>query len=167
MAKGFAAKGIISIFLYTREAHPGENYPAHRSFEQKLVHARAFQAEFKVERPILVDDLTGTAHKLYGSLPNMTYLISRGGKVLFRADWTDPPTIEHAINYVLSSRARRREGLRLAPFYAEFIGYRWNDPAKFQEGLVRAGQQAVDDFDRAMKQRLKQPLRPGRIELSE
>ena len=167
MAKTFATKGISSIFLYTREAHPGENYPAHRSFEQKLAHARAFKAEFKIERPILVDELVGAAHKLYGSLPNMTYLISRGGRVLFRADWTDPPTIEYAINYVLDSRARRREELRLTPFYAEFIGYRWNDPAKFQQGLARAGQQAVDDFARAMERRSKQPVRPGRIELPE
>ena len=54
----------------------------------------------------------------------MSYLIGRGGRVLFRADWTDPATIEYAINYVLNSRSRRREGLRLAPFYAEFVGYR-------------------------------------------
>jgi hypothetical protein len=97
----------------------------------------------------------------------MTYLISRGGRVLFRADWTDPPTIEYAINYVLNSRSRRREGLRLAPFYAEFVGYRWNDLAKFQERLVRAGKQAVDDFSRALEKRSQQPLRPGRIELNE
>lgn len=167
MARQFAPKGINFVFLYTREAHPGENYPAHRSFEQKLAHARAFKAEFNVERPILVDDLTGTAHKLYGSLPNMTYLISRGGRVFFRADWTDPPTIEHAIHYVLNSRARRREGLRLAPFYAELVGYRWNDPGKFQERLARAGKQAVDDFARAMERRQNQGPRPGRIELSE
>ena len=167
MARQFALKNITFVFLYTREAHPGENYPAHRNFEQKFAHARAFRTEFKVERPILVDDLVGTAHKLYGALPNMAYLISRGGRVLFRADWTDPPTIEHALHYVLNSRARRRQGLRLAPFYAELLGYRWNDPVKFQKGLARAGQQAVDDFDRAMKQRLKQGPRPGRIELPE
>ena len=167
MAKEFTSKGVQFLFLYTREAHPGENYPAHRSVEQKLAQARAFKEVLKVDRSILVDDLAGTAHKLYGSLPNMTYLISRGGRVLFRSDWTDPPTIEDAINYMLNSRARRREGLRLAPFYTEFVGYRWNDPAKFQEGLARAGQQAVDDFSRAMEKRLKQPLRPGRIELPE
>jgi hypothetical protein len=67
----------------------------------------------------------------------------------------------------LDSRARRRDGLRLAPFYAEFVGYRWNDQAKFQQGLARAGQQAVDDFARAVEKRSKQPLRPGRIELPE
>jgi hypothetical protein len=167
MAREFAPKGINFVFLYTREAHPGENYPAHRSFDQKLAHARAFKAEFKIERPILVDDLAGTAHRLYGSLPNMTYLFSRGGRVLFRADWTDPPTIEQAISYVLNSRARRREGLKLAPFYAELVGYRWNDPAKFQDGLARAGQQAIDDFARAIERRSKQGPRPGRIELPE
>ena len=167
MAREFAPKGVEFVFLYTREAHPGENYPAHRSIEQKLAHARAFREELKVERPILVDDLSGTAHKLYGSLPNMTYLITRGGRVLFRADWTDPPTIQYALSYVLDSRARRREGLRLAPFYAEFVGYRWNDPAKFQEGLARAGLQAVDDFSRALEKRSQQPLRPGRIDLAE
>ena len=167
MAKAFASKGISLVFLYTREAHPGENYPAHRTFEQKLAHASAFKTEFKIERSILVDDLIGTAHKLYGSLPNMTYLIGHGGRVLFRADWTDPPTIEYAINYVLTSRARRREGLKLAPFYAEFVGYRWNDTAKFQEGLQRAGQQAVDDYARAIERRSKQGPRPGRIEIDE
>jgi hypothetical protein len=60
MAREFGPKGVEFVFLYTREAHPGENYPAHKSFEQKLAHARTFRTELKVERPILVDDLTGT-----------------------------------------------------------------------------------------------------------
>lgn len=96
MAHQYADKGIELLFVYTREAHPGEHYPAHRSFEQKLDHARAFQRLFKIERPILVDDLDGTGHRLYGTLPNMTYLVGRGGRVLFRADWTGPPTIAAA-----------------------------------------------------------------------
>jgi hypothetical protein len=95
--------------------------------EQKLRQARKFQELLEIKRPILVDDLKGTGHRLYGGLPNMTYLVGRGGKVLFRADWTDPPTIAAAIAYVLASRARRREGQRLGPFYAEFVGYRWTD----------------------------------------
>ena len=100
MAREYASKGLVFLFLYTREAHPGENFPAHRSIEQKLVHARAFKERFRIERPILVDDLLGTGHKLYGMLPNMTYLVGRGGKVLFRADWTDPPTVEWAVQYI-------------------------------------------------------------------
>lgn len=167
MARDYAVKGFASVFVYTREAHPGEHFPAHRSLEQKLAHARAFKDLFEIERPILVDDLAGSGHRLYGTLPNMTYLIARGGKVLYRADWADPPTIEAALSYVLASRGRRREGLRLAPFYAELVGYRWNDPARFQEGLARNGPQAVDDFARATTRWGPQSPRPGRIQLDE
>jgi len=152
MAHQYADKGIEFLFVYTREAHPGEHYPAHRSFEQKLAQARAFQTLLNVERPILVDDFEGTGHRQYGMLPNMTYLVGLGGRVLFRADWTDPPTIVTALEYVLACRARRREGLRLAPFYAEIVGQRWNDQAKFQEGLERAGPKAVEEFARATQQ---------------
>lgn len=165
MAKTFAAKGFNFVFIYVREAHPGENFPAHRSMEQKLAQARAFQERCNIERPILVDDLVGTGHKLYGALPNMTYLIGRGGKVLFRADWTDPPTLETILDYTLASRARRREGLRLAPFYAEFVGYRWSDHQRHDEVLAQAGQQAVDDFARFMERRRQRGPDPGRIEL--
>ena len=94
MAKKYADLGFKFIFVYTREAHPGENYPAHQTLEQKLDHARSLKKVLDVQRPILVDDVEGTGHKLYGALPNMTYVIDRGGKVLFRSDWTDPPTIE-------------------------------------------------------------------------
>jgi thiol-disulfide isomerase/thioredoxin len=167
MSKELSGKGISFIFVYVREAHPGENFPAHRSLEQKLAHARSFREQFRIERPILVDDLAGTGHKMYGMLPNMTYLIGRGGKVLFRADWTDPPTIRNALDYVLASRARRREGLRLAPFYAEFVGYRWSDISAVEQGLARAGKKAVEDFKRANERFKKQGPRPGKIKLEE
>jgi hypothetical protein len=48
--------------------------------------------------------------------------------------------------------ARRRDGLRLSPFFAEFIGYRWSDPAAFERGLAVAGPQAIADFARARDQ---------------
>lgn len=151
MAKAFADKGFAFLFVYTREAHPGENYGPHRSMEQKIAHARAFREHCHIERPILVDDLVGTGHRLYGELPNMTYLIGRGGRVLFRSNWTDAPTIEFMIHYLVNVRARRREGERLAPFYAEFVGYRLTDPRKFQEGLHIGGPQAIADFARMTK----------------
>ena len=164
MAREYAPKGFTFVFVYIREAHPGENYGAHRSIEQKLVHAQAFRERCGIERPILVDDLVGTGHKLYGELPNMTYLIGRGGRVLFRSDWTDPPTIELFLNYLLNVRERRREGQRLTAFYAEFAGFRKNDRAEFLEGLKLAGQQAVDDFARMM-QRWAQEGDPGRLDV--
>jgi hypothetical protein len=119
--------------------------------EQKLATARAFRDARQIERPILVDDLAGTAHHLYGLVPNMTYVIARGGRILFRSDWTDPPTIELLINYQLNVRAQRRSGARLTPFYAEFAGYRHNDRQQFVAGLEVAGPSAVNDYLRMVK----------------
>lgn len=165
MAREYAAQGITFVFVYVREAHPGELIPAHRSFEQKVAQARLFQARFDVQRPILVDDLAGTAHQRYGMLPNMTYLIGRGGRVLFRSDWTDPPTIEVMLRYTLNARARRREGMKLAPFYADFVGYRWSDIAEHHRVLALGGQSALDDYDAMMKKRSGAPANPGAIDL--
>jgi hypothetical protein len=167
MAREYAEHGIASVFFYTREAHPGEHYPAHRSLEQKLVHARAFRDLFGIDRPILVDDLAGTGHRAYGLLPNMVYLIGRGGRVLFRADWTDAATIRHALDYLVAARARRREGLILKPFFAEFVGYRWSDQAAFDGGLELAGPQAVADFAQAMERWKRDGKVIGRVEVGE
>jgi hypothetical protein len=164
MALAYEPQGFTFLFVYTREAHPGENYGPHRSMEQKLAHARAFRERGHIARPILVDDPVGTGHKLYGSLPNMTYILGRGGRVLFRADWTDPPTIEMFLTYLLRVRARRRSGERLAGFYAEFVGYRDVDPAKFQQGLEVAGPQAIADYARAMQRWTSQGSPPSRID---
>jgi hypothetical protein len=112
---------------------------------------RMFHERCHIERPILVDDLCGTIHQLYGELPNMTYLSGRGGKVLFRSNWTDAPTIALMLNYLVNVRTRRREGERLAPFYAEFGGYCITNSAKFQQGLQIGGLQAINDFARMMK----------------
>ena len=167
MANRYADQGFASVFLYTREAHPGEHFPAHRDLEQKLAHARAFVERYGIERPVLVDDLIGTGHRAYGMLPNMIYLVSRAGRVLFRADWTDAATVEAAIQYVVASRNRRREGLRLKPFYAEFVGQRWSDQAAFDGGLEVAGPQAVADFERAMQRWERAESVPGRVRIDE
>ena len=118
-----------------------------------------------MQRPILVDDVEGTGHELYGALPNMTYVIDRGGKVLFRSDWTDAPTIEKVLDYILDARKQRREGLRMAPFYAEMVGYRWSDLAKHHEVLEKAGPQALSDWENSQKRGAQQPPRPGRIQI--
>ena len=165
MAKKYEDQGIKFLFVYTREAHPGENYPAHRSIEQKMSQARSLQDVLNVERPILVDDLEGTGHEMYGTLPNMIYVVGTTGKVLFRADWTDPPTIETALDYMLAARQQRRDGMRMAPFYAELVGYRWSDLAKHHEVLERAGPQALSDFEESRKRRSQGGPPPGRIEV--
>jgi hypothetical protein len=45
------------VFIYTREAHPGENVGHHDSFGRKLAWARLLAEEAGIGRAILVDDL--------------------------------------------------------------------------------------------------------------
>ncbi len=79
MARRYADRAVRSVFLYTREAHPGENYRHHATMDDKRHHARAFREHNSIEREILLDDVAGTAHRAYGMLPNMTWIIGRGG----------------------------------------------------------------------------------------
>src|SRR5579872_7076532 len=76
------------LFVYAREAHPGEQLPAHRSLEDKEQAAELFREEEHVEMPILVDTLDGKVHRQYGGAPNPTYLIDKAGRVAFRMLWT-------------------------------------------------------------------------------
>ena len=62
----YSPRGVQSVFLYIREAHPGEDLPHHDSFQRKLDHARKFREQFRVRRRILVDDLDGAGHRAFG-----------------------------------------------------------------------------------------------------
>jgi len=48
---------VRSVFVYTREAHPGENYQHHTSIEDKRRNVRAFREQSGVRRQILLDDV--------------------------------------------------------------------------------------------------------------
>jgi hypothetical protein len=147
MAQEFAPDGVSFVFVYTREAHPGDKYPCHASFEQKLAHARDMVARWGIKRPMLVDDLEGTVHHAYGRLPNMTYIVNAGGAILYRASWTDPRTIRMALEELVYERGRRREGKRLSPYYVEWLPQRVNDRQPFMEGLLKdVGPRAVEEF---------------------
>jgi hypothetical protein len=53
-------------------------------------------------------------------------------------------------DYLHAARKLRQDGLRLKPFYAESVGFRWTDDPAFQAGLGVAGQQAIDDIAEAI-----------------
>jgi hypothetical protein len=110
IAKRYAAEGVGFVFLYTNEAHPGENYPHLTSMEQKRRHARALRDVLGVERPILLDSLDGACHRAYGSMPNMTWIFNRAGIPIYKSDWSDSNSLENAIIYFLELLKRRRTG---------------------------------------------------------
>jgi hypothetical protein len=145
LADRFADRGVTSVFVYTREAHPGEHYRHHTSMDDKRRNAAAFREHSAVRRRILLDDLDGAAHHGYGLLPNMTWIVMPGGRIAYKAAWTAAEDVESALAWTLDHLERRRSE-RLVPLYSERLAWRRNDPAAFRAGLERAGPQAVRDF---------------------
>jgi len=139
------------VFLYTREAHPGEDVPHHDSFDRKLACARLLRDETGIRRPILVDDLAGRAHRRYGSMPNMTWVIDRGGRVAYKANWTSAANVEAFLTRFLAATAERPRGTTLAVYETEQLEFRQVDRPRFTSRLLRNGPRAAAEFRRAQQ----------------
>jgi hypothetical protein len=150
LAGRYRDRAVRSVFIYTREAHPGEHYGHHRTIEDKRRNARAFLDHGGNRRQILLDDLDGTAHRAYGLLPNMTWIIGRGGFIHYKSAWTSPDDVADALDRLLDFQQNRTERGWI-PFYSERSAWSARDASKFREGLVRAGPQAVRDYDRMLE----------------
>lgn len=116
---------------------------------QKFKHAQALRDVYGVNRPILVDALDGACHRAYGGYPNMTYIFSRTGQIVYKSDWTSAESVVRMLEYLLDVKERRKGGERLAPFRAERVEFREQDHESFNAGLERNGPQAVSDFKTA------------------
>ncbi len=141
-------KGFEIFTIYVREPHPGESYGPHRSWEQKLQYARDCRAQDGIQNLVLIDDLEGTAHRSYGTLPNMIYIIDKEGKIVYKAMWTDHTEIESVMVNLLQADELRARGVRVKPSYTEKINY---IPAEYAGGLrekvfERAGPKAWEDY---------------------
>jgi hypothetical protein len=145
IAERHADRAVRSIIIYTREAHPGENYPHHRSMAEKRHHAGAFRRERNVRRRILIDDLEGTVHHGYGLLPNMSWIIGPGGLIHYKSSWTNSADVEDALKTTLDG-LERCERDQLAGYYVERLAWRVRSDDILRRGLERAGPQALKDF---------------------
>ncbi len=149
LADKYASDDIGSIFLYTHEAHPGENYPHLTSMEQKFKHAADLRDVLGVTRPIYIDSLDGACHRAYGSMPNMTWIFTRTGIPIYKSVWTHHTSVENALEYYVNVTERRGNKERVVPFQVERLDYRENDREGFFEGLERSGPKAVEEFKNA------------------
>jgi hypothetical protein len=149
IAERFATYDVQSIFLYTHEAHPGENYPHLTSMAQKFKHATDLREILGVSRRIVLDSLDGACHRAYGSMPNMTWIISAAGIPIYKSNWTDANSIANALEYFVQAIERRRAGEQLTPFQVERLDFRNVDRETFFKGLERNGPKAVREYREA------------------
>ncbi|MCU0492409.1 MAG: hypothetical protein MUD01_12510 [Chloroflexaceae bacterium] len=97
---------VLFVEVLVRQAHPGPAVPHYTSFEQKFADAQAYAAEHGQPWPVLVDDLAGTAHQVYGGMSDPIYLIDVEGNVAFYNLWGHPPTMHRAIEALLKQNGR-------------------------------------------------------------
>ena len=145
IADRFADRAVRSVFIYTREAHPGELYRHHTSMAGKREIAKALRSVVGLKRQVLLDALDGAAHQAYGLLPNMTWIFGHGGLILYKSAWTDPDDVAESLTRALDGVERRVKGDNL-PFYSERLSWRVRDDETFRALLERCGPQAVSDF---------------------
>ncbi len=125
------------LVLYVREAHPGSKVSRHRSIQEKRGLARRTTFEEPEGREVLVDDLGGSAHRAYGNLPDMMYLIGEDGTILLREQWNDPKVVEEALGRLV--RGEPLNGMKSGT----------NRPPSLRtmlRVLLRAGRDALSDF---------------------
>jgi hypothetical protein len=138
--------------VYTREAHPGELIPAHRTIQDKREAARRLLADEPIRRAVLIDDIEGTVHRAYGTAWDSVYVIDRTGTVVLRQAWTSPTDVD-AVLADLAAGTSTMPGRQ--PRWAQQC------PAgrPLDESLLRGGKQALLDFCTTAPPGLRQRLR--------
>jgi hypothetical protein len=147
--------GFEFLTIYVREPHPGERYGPHETWEQKLNFARDCREQDGIQNPLLVDDLEGTVHRAYGSLPNMVHVIDKSGKIAYKAMWADDEEIASVLANLAEADRLQSQGVRVKPSYTERINY---IAAEYAGGLRekvfdRAGPKALSDYQKVFADR--------------
>jgi hypothetical protein len=114
-----------------------------------MQNARRLRDEVGIRRRILVDDLDGTAHHAYGLLPNMTWVVARGGRVVYKSDWTSAANVEAFLERYGEGKSRKPASGVIGQFLTEQVEFRDLDRPRFYELLERNGPRALSEFLRA------------------
>jgi peroxiredoxin len=144
--KEFEPRGVAFFLLYTRESHPGENYPAHQSLEQKIAYARDLQRLEDVEIPVIVDHLDGRIHRAYGVWPNALFVIHKDGRLVFRSNMANHCELRQYLEDLLAAENAAAEGKVLHLQYSERVVPHEADQATHRRVYERAGPKAFEDY---------------------
>lgn len=105
--EGYRDEDLEVLFVYVREAHPGEQIPAHENITDKVHAAELLREDEDLEFPILIDDLSGKVHRKYSGQANPAFLIDKCGHVAYRQLAFDPSEMRDAIDELLQAQEDR------------------------------------------------------------
>ena len=135
---------VAFAFIYTREAHPGENVRQPANLAEKRKHARQLQEMHGVEWPVLVDDLDGTVHRMLDTKQNSLHIADASGRIVFRALFAGDGAIAKAIASVADKRMPDKNQIHgMLAGSMRSIGY-------IDETLRQAGSKAYRDVMKAV-----------------
>jgi len=97
---------VTFVDVAIRQAHPGPAAPPYQTFAQKMGDAERYVRDEGIPWTVLVDDLQGTAHQVYGGMADPTYLIDADGHVAYYNMWTHVPTLHTAIAALVEQGGR-------------------------------------------------------------
>lgn len=142
----FSWRPVQFLFIYASESHPGERYPHHESFEQKLAHARDLQRIEEIRFPVLVDSLDGEVHRAYGPRPNPCFVVNREQRLVYRTPATDPSSLREYLDHLLLWDEAKQRGATTNFLYLEALRFHIPDGPIHESVVSRAGQRAVEEF---------------------
>ena len=71
------------------------------TFAEREDLAHEAKRAMNVQIPIVIDDMSNTAWRAYGSAPNAAYLIGTDGRIKLRQDWFKAREFERALQHEL------------------------------------------------------------------
>jgi hypothetical protein len=79
----------------------------------------------------------------------MSWVIGRGGRILYKSDWTSAANVEAFLSRHEQGRTRRPQTGTVGPYLTEQVEYRDLDREAFYQRLHRNGSRAYHEFKRA------------------
>jgi hypothetical protein len=133
------------VEVVIRQAHPGPGVPAYDSLDRKLEDARRYQSEEGIPWTVVVDDVPGKVHQVYGNLADPVYLIDSAGKVSLYSLWSNAPALDRAIERLLAQGGRGvvGDGVERRPALLPVLANGW-------PGIRRGLPQSYIDLETAM-----------------
>ena len=79
----------------------------------------------------------------------MSWVIARGGRIIYKSDWTSAANVEAFLTRYEAGRGRTPETGVVGPYLTEQVEFRDLDREAFYERLHRNGSRAYEEFKRA------------------
>ena len=115
--EGYRRRAGIFLIVYTREAFPagdknvernrdeGVSVPEAKTLNERKAQALETQRELRITMPMAVDSMDDSVSNAFGSFPNGAVVIGKDGNIAARQQWTNPDTLQIAIDEAVSAPA--------------------------------------------------------------